>query len=89
MAEAAGEYARDVVRSVGGNLKQILVDFLTAAVVWTLLYLFHFLPIFMPVPGWASRLIVGVHELGSLGVIVILVFYLLNGLIQHHRRGTM
>jgi hypothetical protein len=63
----------------------VLGDFLRLVVVWILLYVFHLLPTYMPVPGFAGRFIEGVHQVGSIAVASLLVWFLIIDVIQSRR----
>jgi hypothetical protein len=64
----------------------VLGDFLRLAVVWTLLYAFHFLPQYMPIPGFAGKLIEYIHQVGSVVVAALLVWFLVVDVIESHRK---
>jgi hypothetical protein len=58
-------------------VKMVWDDLWKLAVLWTALYLFHFLPKYMPVPGFAGRLIEAIHQAGSVAVAALLVYFLI------------
>jgi len=64
----------------------VVEDFLRLAVVWTLLYAFHFLPRYMPIPGLAGNLIEYIHQAGSVAVAALLVCFLVVDVVQSHRQ---
>jgi hypothetical protein len=64
----------------------VVEDSLRLAVVWTLLYAFHFLPRDMPIPGLAGSLIEYVHQAGSVVVAFLLVWFLVIDVVQSHRQ---
>jgi hypothetical protein len=66
-------------------VKIVFVDFLRVAVVWALLYLFDLLTEYMPVPGFAGRLIHVIHQSGAVALVLMLVIFLLIDVVQSFR----
>lgn len=58
-------------------VKMVWDDLWKLGFLWTALFVFHFLPKYMPVPGFAGRLIEGIHQGGSVAVAALLVWFLI------------
>jgi hypothetical protein len=63
----------------------VLTDWLQLASVWVLLYLFQRLTEYLPVKGFAGRLIEGIHQGGAVVVVCLLVVFLVNDVYRAHR----
>ena len=68
-------------------VKIVLTDSLKLALIWVLLWLFHFLPKYMPVEGFAGKWMEAIHQLGSVAVVILLVIFLIIDVIESHREN--